>query len=494
PSPWVRLHATKDYSDMVLILEKFPKIHLTFNLVPSLIEQIEDYIEGRVREQYLEISSKKIEELTPQEKVFIKAHFFKINISKVISHIPRYYQLYLKKLNNQEFSHQDYLDSIVWFNLAWIDPYFRQAIPELKAIKQKARFFSEEEKQIVLEKQKEIIKGTISVYKRFQDLGQIEVSISPFYHPILPLLYNTKIALEANPKTAVPKDLVFSYPEDVQAQIQNAVDFMYKRFGKKLQGMWPSEESVSEHILPYIIKAGINWIVTDEAILFKSLKKKRSGKLLYQPYLLEREEGVLNIVFRDRNLSDLIGFVYHQWKAEDAVNNFMTHLKNIAQTFKNEDCLVVIALDGENAWEYYPNDGWDFLNLLYQKISEADFIKSVTISEYLNIHPPKQTLAKLKPGSWINADFQKWIGNPYKNKAWEYLIAARKLLTNLSSSLPNPALAWKQMYILEGSDWFWWYGDKQPEFDALFRMHLANFYRLLGREIPTYLNSPLEPP
>lgn len=171
----------------------------------------------------------------------------------------------------------------------------------------------------------------------------------------------------------------------------------------------------------------------------------------------------------------------------------MTHLENISKLFKKEDGLLVIALDGENAWEFYPNDGHDFLNMLYQRISDANFVKTACVGEYLSAHPPKQNISKLKPGSWINGDFQKWIGNPYKNKAWEYLTEARKLLDSCQLSDANSKLAWKQMYILEGSDWFWWYGDKQPEFDMLFRMHLSNFYRILGLEIPAYLNSPIEP-
>ncbi|MCM8770406.1 MAG: glycoside hydrolase family 57 protein [Candidatus Omnitrophica bacterium] len=493
PSPWVRLHATKDYSDMVLILEKFPKIHLTFNLVPSLVEQIEDYIHNSIRDAFEIISQKRTSELTEQDKHFIRRNFFKIDPQRVISRFPRFYQLYHKALSNAAFTEHDYLDLVVCFNLAWIDPYFRQSMPELRRIVSKGRFFNEEDKQIVLEKQREIIRQTLPTYKKFIARGQIEVSTTPFYHPILPLLYNTKIALEANPKTHIPADVVFNYPQDARAQIFNAVDFMEQHLNRKPQGMWPSEEAVSEHILPFIIQSGIKWIVTDEAVLFKSTGKKRSGKTLYQPYRLEREDGVLNMVFRDRNLSDLIGFIYHRWKTEDAVNNFMHHLQNIHHLFKDDDCLLTIALDGENAWEYYPNDGCDFLNLLYQKISDADFIKTVTVSEYLETHPAQQTIKKLKAGSWINGDFQKWIGNQYKNKAWEYLAQARKLLTNPQAPIPNPELAWKQMYILEGSDWFWWYGDKLPEFDALFRMHLSNFYRIIGKEPPEYLNSPLEP-
>jgi alpha-amylase/alpha-mannosidase (GH57 family) len=258
--------------------------------------------------------------------------------------------------------------------------------------------------------------------------------------------------------------------------------------------MWPSEEAVSEHILPFIIQAGINWIVTDEGLLFKSLKlKRRDTRLLYQPYLLKRREGNLNIIFRDRNLSDLIGFVYHRWSAKDAAADFLKHLEATAETFNNKDILVTIAMDGENAWEYYANDGHDFLNLLYQGLSEAPFLKVVTVSEYLQKYPATQEIKRLAAGSWIYAEFGKWIGHPKKVKAWEYLAKARKELSASCDRLPaeKRKLAWKQMYILEGSDWFWWYGDNEEDFDRLFRMHLANFYALLGKEPPFYTRSPI---
>ena len=502
--PWVRLHGVKDYLDMLQILEKYPKIHQTFNLVPSLIEQIEDYINGTVKDKFLGLSYKPALELSRQEKEFILENFFSINKEKVISSFPRYYELYHKKLKNLEFDTKDYLDLQVLFNLAWIDPAFRQDIPELANIIKRGRFFSETEKRLVLDEQIKILKEILPSYHKFKTSGQVEITISPYYHPILPLLFSTKIAKEANPKSILPKD-DFSYPEDAKAQIDDALKFYQHKFASRPSGMWPSEESVSEHILPFIIQAGINWIVTDEAILFKSLKlKKRDTKILYQPYSLKRKDGSINIIFRDRNLSDLIGFTYHSWKTETAVDDFMKHLENIADAFsrhsgipqnagKDKDILVTVAMDGENAWEYYPNDGRDFLGLLYQKLSDAKFIQTTTVSEYLKDHPPKSELKRLAAGSWIYGDFGKWIGNPYKIKAWEWLAEARKELVGVKSQVSSIKLnlAWKQMYILEGSDWFWWYGDNHADFDRLFRMHLSNFYTLIGKDIPDYLKKPL---
>jgi alpha-amylase/alpha-mannosidase (GH57 family) len=489
--PWVRLHGVKDYLDMVQILEKFPKIKQTFNVVPSLFEQVEDYNNGKVKDKYLELSRKPAAELSKHEQEFILRNFFSINNEKVISTFPRYYQLHYKKHHHLEFLTQDYLDLQLLFNLAWIDPSFRQNIPELKKIALKERFFSEQDKAIVLDKQLSILKEIIPAYCLYQQKNQIEISVTPYYHPILPLLCSTSAAKEANAKTVLPKE-EFSYPQDAKDQIDNAVKYYKERFGCLPQGMWPSEEGVSEQILPFIINSGINWIVTDEAILFKSLKaKKRDTKLLYQPHLLKRKEGQLNIVFRDRNLSDLIGFSYHRMKEAEAVNNFMLHLENIHKTFKNKDVLVTVAMDGENAWEYFRNDGHDFLELFYKHISEAPFVKTTTVSEYLKDNPAESEIKHLSPGSWIYGEFGKWIGNPYKVKAWEWLLQARKAINETK----NPKeLAWKQMYILEGSDWFWWFGeDPDGSFDRLFRLHLANFYKLIDKEPPAYLSKPLTP-
>lgn len=489
--PWVRLHGIKDYLDMVQMLAKYPAIKLTFNLVPSLLEQLEDFIKGSVKDKFLELSAKPAKELTNPEKSFILANFFSINIERVISLFPRYYELYFKKTSGAQFSLQDYLDLQVWFNLSWFDPDFRNNIPELKQLVAKGRFFSEEEKEICLRQQIEILKQIIPAYKKFQDSQQIEVTTTPYYHPILPLLYNTKIAREANLKTPLPR-AQFSYPEDVKAQVESAVQFYQERFGILPAGMWPSEESVSEHILPFIIASGINWIVADEAILFKSLnKKKRDTRLVYQPHILKREEGNLNIVFRDRNLSDLIGFVYHNWSAKEAVADFMRHLEDTYRAFKDQDILVTIAMDGENAWEYFANDGHDFLELLYQRLSESEFIKTTTVSEYLKDYPPKNNIKRLSAGSWIYANFGKWIGSPAKVKAWEWLAEARGELQKAKAKLtPDQlVLALKQIYIAEGSDWFWWAGeDPDGSFDRLFRLHLSNFYRIINQDPPAYLS------
>jgi alpha-amylase/alpha-mannosidase (GH57 family) len=480
---------------MVQMLESFPSIRLNFNLVPSLLEQLDDYTSGTVKDKFLELSYKPADELTAADRDFIADSFFMINKEKVISVLPRYYELYLMRQSRIPFSVQDWRDLQVWFNLAWFDPYFRQTKPLLKKLVEKGRFFTEEEKEAMLDAQVEVLEDILPAYKRFIDKKQVEVIVSPFYHPILPLLVDGNIQKEANPASILP-ETNFSYPQDALAQVRLAVEFYRKKFGFKPAGMWPSEMSVSEDIMPALIGSGIRWIVTDEAMLFRSLDHpKRDTKLLYQPHLLDRKEGQLAVVFRDRNLSDLIGFNYYNAKPEDAVSDLMSHFKNIADAFKGHDPLVTIAMDGENAWEYYRNDGHDFLELLYERISEAKFMKTVTLSEYLTRNPPKSKIPRMAPGSWIYGEFSKWINNPYKNKGWEYLTDARRELEKLEQEGNGISeQAWKQMYILEGSDWFWWLGEDYPGyFDRLFRMHLTNFYTLIGKRGPDYLRKPISP-
>lgn len=492
--PWVRLHGIKDYLDMVKILEHYPRIHQTFNLVPSLIEQIQWYIEG-AQDTYQLLSQKKAEELTPDEKHFIREHFFSANLHNIISVYPRYYFLYLKKQRGEEFSAQEYLDLQVWFNLAWFDYACKKTLPELIRLIAKGRYYTEEDKTVVLRQQTTLLKEIIPAYKKFQDQGQIEVTVSPYYHPITPLLYNTSIAKEANRSTSLPEGR-FSYPQDALAQIRQAAELYQKSFGRPAQGMWPSEEAVSEHIVPFMISSGIKWIVTDEAILLRSLKKKRTSQTLYKPYLLRRDEGSASILFRDRNLSDLIGFVYHGMTEHAAVADFIGHLHNILKVMKGRDCLVVVAMDGENAWEYYRNDGWDFLTHLYKCLSDDKQIQTVTVSEYLKQHPACDNIRRLGAGSWIYGNFNKWIGQDQKNRAWDYLVKARAELANLRTHEPANSKvdlqrAWKQIYICEGSDWFWWYGDNNPDFDALYRRHLINFYKFIDIEPPEYLHKPI---
>lgn len=502
--PWVRLHAVKDYYDMVAILDRFPEVHANFNLVPSLLVQIEDYAEGKANDKFLKFTLKDPKELTAEERVFILQNFFMVNWENMIKPYPYYYDLLMKRgrfvsqadLERavKRFSYQELLDLQVWFNLTWFGFIYKLEDPIISSLIKKGKRFTEEDKKAVIEKQNEIIKKIIPAYRQAQERGQIEISTSPFYHPILPLLCDTDAAKEGMPHIVLPP-APFRHPEDADAQVKLAVEYYISRFGRKPIGMWPSEGSVSERIIPIIAGAGIKWIGTDERILGRSLHKGRSlsAEELCQPYLLEKEGSALSVIFRNQFLSDQIGFVYYRWKAPDAAADFMEHLNNIRVSLSTDrNHLVTIILDGENAWEYYPKGGKEFFEAFYERLRTDPNVRTVKIGQYLEENPPSRKLHKLFAGSWINNNFKIWIGHTEDNTAWDYLGAARLVMSEES-----PPLAWQELYVAEGSDWCWWYGDdhsceNDAVFDLLFRKHLKNIYQLIGREPPSYLDLPIK--
>ncbi|MCX5715547.1 MAG: glycoside hydrolase family 57 protein [Candidatus Omnitrophica bacterium] len=297
----------------------------------------------------------------------------------------------------------------------------------------------------------------------------------------------------------------FSQPQDAKWHIEAAVKRYTGLFGKKPNGMWPSEGSVGEDILPLLTECGIRWIATDEGILLKSINRPRTAETLYKPYLLKRGKSDLNIIFRDHNLSDAVGFLYQSVPAPRAVNDFISHLHRIREALKTKEgnFLVSIILDGENAWEYYPDNGRDFLSLLYLRLSEeSELLKTTTVSDFLSQNPPQEEIKSLFPGSWINSDFSTWIGCEEKNSSWDYLSTVRNDLACFQKKHTDPGLdkkindAWRQIHIAEGSDWNWWYGPQNSsscdeEFDRLYRKHLSNIYELIGQPPPDILKVPI---
>lgn len=510
--PWVRLHGTKDYLDMVEVLAEFPRIHQTLNIVPSLMEQIIDYTDHGTSDIFLDLTMRDPASLTGDEKVFVIENFFLANWDHMIKPLPRYHELLLKRgtrfakrdmLRAQKyFSDDDIRDLQVLFNLSWIDPLFRKRDPFLSGLIAKGRDFTEDEKALLIDRQLSILREIIPGYRRARESGQVEISVSPYFHPILPLLWDTDAARRAMPHVALPSKR-FSYPEDAERQIQMAISFYEGLFGARPSGMWPSEGSVSEEIARVISSLGIRWIATDEEVLAHSLERPvRSpeghvldGHALYSPH----EYGGLSICFRDHRLSDLIGFVYSSWTAESAARDFVDKLLSVRQSLPdNRAHLVSIILDGENAWEYYPNDGQDFLRCLYDMISRDSRFRAVTISEFINEHGSGDSLGRLHCGSWINANFGIWIGHAEDNAAWDYLAQTREDLEKHRNSKQETELfdAWKSIYAAEGSDWNWWYGDDhstetQEEFDELFRSHLMKVYKVLGLEVPHHLFLPI---
>jgi len=347
-----------------------------------------------------------------------------------------------------------------------------------------------------------------------QDKGQIEVSVTPYYHPILPLLCDTDIAAESCPGLRLPANK-FSHPEDAEYQIRTAVEFYTERFGRKPAGMWPSEGSVSTDILPFIIRNGIKWIATDEEILACSISRTpdRNNKQnvsetgeLYRPYEIKCGKNSINIIFRDHVISDRLGFVYANWDPKKAAEDFIDKLVDIKNHLENINApgrLVSIILDGENAWEYYLNDGHDFFRNLYSILSNHNDLITTTVSEYLESNADRGEVKTLHPGSWINHNYNVWIGHQEDNLAWDLLYRTRKMLTDFQNSEEGKNFdktkletAWREIYIAEGSDWCWWFGDdhvgpNNDKFDALFRSNLIYIYELLGKDVPEDLLSPI---
>lgn len=510
--PWVRLHGTKDYLDMLEILLEFPEIKATYNFTPSLIEQILDYTNFNARDYYQELTLKNPSSMNRKEKIFLLKNFFLANWDNMIKPFPRYYELLVKRglhligsdleRTAKSFSDADFRDLQVLFNLSWIDPIYRKKDPFLNMLVQKGRDYTDEEKEMLIEKQLSILKYIVPRYSEAFKKGQIEISLSPFYHPILPLLCDTNVALQAMPDVKMPAER-FSHPEDAEKQIRMGIKFFEKIFGSSLTGMWPSEGSVSEDVLRIAHKEGIQWIGTDEDILSASLGKQlrdSSGNIvapetLYRPYLYEN----VSIVFRDHYLSDLIGFVYSKWEPKRAADDFLSRIVAVGSSVsKNKPHLLSIILDGENAWEFYKNDGQDFLRYLYEGLSREKRLKTVTVSEYLKQYGMGESLQRLHAGSWINANFSIWIGHEEDNTAWDYLAHTREALEVFQRLNPERDIsdAWKYMYIAEGSDWNWWYGDEhttdtQKDFDELFRLNLMNVYKKIGKEIPGFLFVPV---
>ncbi len=493
--PWVRLHATYSYLDMVSILEDFPRVKVTFNLTPSLIWQLLDLSgEVPVDDIYLQLSEKDAADLTDEDKCFLLKNFFSCDLERAISPFKKYRKLFSmrgddlseKRLmrKSREFSVPDLRDLQVFFNLAWCGFTLKEKDPLVRELARKGGGYTEDEKLSLLKRQKEVVASIIPTYKRLQDEGRIEISTSPYYHPILPLLCRGK------------SQEGFDFCEDAKAQVKKAVVLYEEVFGKKPAGMWPSEGSVSQEIIPMLADEGIKWIATDEGILYESFKGKAVPReeLIYRAYTASQDGRSIDMVFRDINISNAVSFRYSGLPGKDAAADLFKDIAGIRKTTRSSggEHVVAVILDGENPWPYYREGGKEFLSEIYRRMSSGKDIEPVTIGGYLASHKKRKIIKRLASGSWINRSFRKWIGLPQKNLAWNYLARARKKL--FSSGRPC-ADALEELYIAEGSDWFWWYDEFGTElnfvFDDLFRMHLANAFRLEGRKVPDYLRRPI---
>lgn len=503
--PWARLHALKDYYGMVRLLDEFPEVRQTFNLVPSLMVQVEEYAAGRAADPFLRCALKPAESLTPAEQEFILTYFFQATRRLIYRH-PRYGELYdawrAADRNVRRAAHffrpAACRDLQVLSQLAWFEEESLERDPEVRELVAKGRDYTLEDQALVGRKQLELLNKVLPAYQERAARGQIEVSTTPFYHPILPLICDSDIAEVAHRYVALPTR--FRYPQDARTQLERAADSLAARFGARPAGLWPSEGSVSDEVLHIAAELGFQWIATDNAVLGHTTGRAAGIEETYRPYLWQQDGHRLQVLFRDHFLSDLIGFVYSRMGAAEAAKDFIDRiLENCRDLLASgRDALVPIILDGENAWEYYERNGRPFLRELYRRITADPRITALTICEALQRIEP-QPLDHVFPGSWIGANFDIWIGHEEDNKAWEYLLRARQTYEEAQArALPQDSreLACEELLIAEGSDWCWWYGpehqsDNRAEFDQLYRDHLANVYRALQLSPPEELSRPI---
>ena len=513
--PWVRLHALKDYYGMVKLLDEFPDVHQNFNLVPSLITQIQDYVACTARDPFLEVAAKPAKELTPKERQFALQYLFQANPTNVIGRYPRYWELREKfrehgfnaEKAEKYFEPQQFTDLQVLSQIAWFDEFFLED-KEIATLVKKERSYSLEDQRFVVAQERELLAKVLPAYGNAAKKGSIEISATPFYHPILPLVCDTNAGAVSSPGLPLPQNR-FRHPEDAREQLARALDLHEQVFGVRPRGVWPSEGSVSEETLAIAHSLGVKWMATDEGVLGRStglfFVRDGNGRLpahlaerLYSIHRYDNGKVSMHMVFRDHTISDLIGFVYSGMDPKDAAGHLLRNIKDAAQPVleQGRDAVVSVILDGENAWEYYPKSGREFLRRFYDSLQPG--LEAVTISEAIARHRNPAVLPSMVPGSWINANFNVWIGAPEDNRAWDYLYHAREFYAQhaASAGAAQRKLALEEILIAEGSDWNWWYGPEHHsandrDFDELYRKHLANVYQALGATPPDYLSQPI---
>ena len=521
--PWTYLHAMKDYTDMAYHLEANPKARVTFNFVPVLLDQLEDYTDqfktNHIRDPLLALLVRDdLEYLSNEERCLIVDSCFKSHHEKMLepfAHYQRLLNIY-NALRVQGSTASNYLsgqymaDLLVWYHLAWTGESIRRNNALVQALMEKGSQFTVEERHTLFALIGDLISDLIPRYKKLQNTGQIEISSTPHYHPILPLLLDFKSTRDAMPFAPLP--LCQSYPGGrvrAKAHIQSAQITHEKCFGKTPVGMWPAEGGVSQAGLLLMAEQGIKWAATGEGVLANSLYKSSDvGEIpsrndyLYQPYRVSNGRDEIVCFFRDDSLSDKIGFEYSKLHASEAVADFISSLEAIHTNNDSHDSRVVsVILDGENAWEYYPYNAFYFLSELYEALSSHPDIEMTTFSEIVaKTKKPFTALPQIAAGSWVYGSFSTWIGSPDKNLGWDLLCDAKKKYDEvIQSGILNTneiAACDHQLSICEGSDWFWWFGDYNSSvslvsFDRLYRRNLSNLYRLLKAPLPKSLSKPI---
>lgn len=502
--PWVRLHAIKDYLYMLKVMDEYKKLKLNFSIVPILITALDNYGNKGFHDLHSKLTVTPIEQLTDDDKFFILNNFFDANYANMILPHSRYTELYKKRYSFEEigindFTDEEYSDILAWFNLAWFKPELQRNHPEVNALIEKNEQFTLEDRVKIIELQREIIRKIIPAYKEYQENNRIEILANPYFHPVIPVLIDKKY-------TGV------DMKEDAIEQVKRGIEKHKETFGCVPKGIWPSEQCISPKTLELFADMGFKWTLADEGILAKTINKEfvRDFKgYLEDPYDLTvayeykgKNKKPISLIFRDAVIPNLINFEYSQHNSVDAANDLYDRIKTIQSKLNqspDKHNLLTIALDGENCWESYPDDGEVFIQTLYDLIESDKTLETVLVSDYLDKVGTKKELKTVHTGSWINRNLKLWIDEPTKDLAWNYIIKTREDLIRFSADCNDESIiaqAWDELYIAQGSDWFWWYGEPNDSgqdeiFDYLFRIHLINVYNFFNKPVPEYLNVPL---
>ncbi len=517
--PWTYLHALKDYVDMAAHLEAHPEARAVVNFVPILLEQIEDY--AIALKEHLAVNAPLPDPLlralassqAPQgeeDRAELIETCLRAHEQRLIKRFAPYAELagmardFLKKPNELRYlSDSFFADLTVWYHLAWLGETVRRQDIRARTLIHKGRGFDAADRRLLLELIADLVGGVLGRYRHLADCGQVELSMTPYAHPIMPLLLDITSAREAWPEVKLPDEVVYPGGEErVRWHLDEGFRVFERFFGRRPMGCWPSEGSLSEQTLPLLREAGFEWCATGSQVLHHSLRAsglhERYQHCLHRFYAMD-DDG-LTLFFRDDGLSDLIGFKYADWHADHAVDDLIGHLVKIADACHDGPYVASIIMDGENAWEYYPENGFYLLDALYRRLAEHPRLRLTTFQDLLEEAPPRTPLTSLVAGSWVYGTFSTWIGEKDKNRGWELLIDAKKTYDRVMASgrlsTMEQRTAERQLGICEGSDWFWWFGDYNPseavrDFERLYRLHLRRLYELLGERPPAALDQVL---
>jgi alpha-amylase/alpha-mannosidase (GH57 family) len=512
--PWVRLHATRAYFDMAWMLERHPGIRCTVNFTPVLLEQLEDYVAGRAHDRWGELTARPAADLTPDQRAAILRSFFMVGWEQNVQPLPRYWELLQKRGRDlrsvdvprmaRAFTDRELTDLQVLFNLAWCGFGALAEDEGLRALREKGSDYDRADVEYLLAAQKRLLAEIVPRWRRLSERGQVELSSTPYFHPILPLVCDTDAALRALPGLSLPTR--FAHPEDARWHVREAIALHARTFGAPPAGMWPAEGSVSPEALEVLAQEGVRWAASDEGVLLHSLEGGSTRlRSLYRPWRVAAGGGgEVRMLFRDRNLSDVIGFTYARVPAQDAAADFVANVQTCgaawAEAGAEGAATVGVFLDGENAWEHYPRSGHDFLDALYRRIEEAQDVETVTMSEAV-APADGAAIQRIHSGSWIESSYRIWIGHREDMEAWAALGRARDAVAAAEEAgRVDPAAlvaARRHLYAAEGSDWFWWYGEDfttelAAEFDSLFRGHVARAALLVGAPPPREALEPIK--